>query len=152
MMTMDARAFVDTNVLLRALMPQLPLHKPCEALIQKMWTDSVELWINRQIIREYLVQALHPNTFSPPLTVAQVTPQISLITALFRTADETHQTTSELLRLLQMYEIRGKQVHDANLVATMKVYGIETLLTLNIGDFKRFEPAISIIVPTQNSP
>jgi predicted nucleic acid-binding protein len=72
MVMMGDKAFVDTNILLRALIPQLPLHQDCEALIQQMWEDDVELWISRQVIREYLVQVTHPRTLTIPATTEQI--------------------------------------------------------------------------------
>ena len=33
----------------------------------------------------------------------------------------------------------GVQVHDARLVAAMKIHGINHILTLNVGDFKRYQ-------------
>jgi hypothetical protein len=38
----------------------------------------------------------------------------------------------------------SKQVHDANIVATMRSKGITRLATLNAGDFERYEDDISI--------
>ena len=143
-MTKDAKAFVDTNILLRAMMTRMAFHAEAEALIQKMWADDVELWISRQVIREYLVQATHPNTFAPPLAVEQVIAQMEIIESLFRIADETRDVTAQLLALLKTYPTRGKQVHDANVVATMLAYGIDTLLTINANDMKRFEPKIKL--------
>jgi hypothetical protein len=34
--------------------------------------------------------------------------------------------------------LRGRQVHDANIVATMRVFGLKNLLTHNPADFARF--------------
>ncbi len=42
--------------------------------------------------------------------------------------------------------VLGKQAHDANLVATMLVHGVDRLLTFNGDDFKRFE-SVQIIAP-----
>ncbi|MEH2170887.1 MAG: hypothetical protein V7K41_30400 [Nostoc sp.] len=39
----------------------------------------------------------------------------------------------------------GKQVHDANIVATMLVYGIPQLLTHNTSDFARFSGLITVL-------
>lgn len=144
-MTLDAKAFVDTNVLLRAMMPQMVLHAETEALVQKMWEDEVELWISRQVIREYLVQATHPNTLDSPLTIEQVMRQMETIQSLFRVADETEQVTAHLFSLLERYPTRGKQVHDANVVATMLAYNIDRLLTLNMDDFQRFGDRIGLV-------
>jgi predicted nucleic acid-binding protein len=141
----DAKAFVDTNIVLRAMIPQMTLHREAEALIQKMWANDVELWISHQVIREYLVQATHPNSFTPALTLEQVVRQINIFETLFRIADETRQVRFELIALLKAYPTRGKQVHDANIVATMLAYSIDTLLTMNVADMKRFADRIKLI-------
>ena len=146
-MTMPAEAFVDTNVLLRALHSTFPEHEPVRALVDRLIDEDCELWISRQVIREYLVQVTHPHTFTPALTIDQVIQQWAQVEALVRIADETQAVTAHLLALLQTYPTRGKQIHDANIVATMRANGIDTLLTLNAADFRRFEDQITILTP-----
>ena len=68
---------------------------------------------------------------------------------VFQIADETDITTRELLKLIQSYPIGGKQIHDANIVATMLAYDIDTLMTLNTSDFKRFSDQITLISPLE---
>ena len=51
------------------------------------------------------------------------------------------------MEILGVYPSGGKQIHDANIVATMLVYGIDTLLTLNVEDMKRFADRIKILSP-----
>jgi predicted nucleic acid-binding protein len=41
----------------------------------------------------------------------------------------------------------GKQVHDANLVATMLAHGETRLLTVNAADFQRFAAVIEVVAP-----
>jgi len=145
MVMMADSAFVDTNILLRAFNPVMNQHTQAETLIQNMWKDNAVLWISRQVIREYLVQVTHPRTLKIPLTIEQALQQIQVITTLFRVADETDEVTKQLLSLVQNFPTKGKQIHDANIVATMRAYGINTILTLNVADFKRFENTIEII-------
>jgi predicted nucleic acid-binding protein len=38
----------------------------------------------------------------------------------------------------------GRQIHDANIVATMLAYGERRLLTLNAGDFRRYGDRIEL--------
>ena len=144
MQTTGDKAFVDTNILLRAIMPQMTLHKQAEGLIQSMWDNDVDLWISPQVIREYLVQATHPATFNPPLTLQQVLTQLETIQSLFRVADENGDVTAQLLALIKTYSISGKQIHDANIIATMLTYNIKTWLTFNTVDMHRFEPQIML--------
>ena len=39
----------------------------------------------------------------------------------------------------------GKQVHDANIVATMRVHSVPRLLTHNVRDFARFGAVIEVV-------
>lgn len=144
---MAAKAFVDTNILLRAQLTAMDQHAECDTLIKTMLQDSVELWINGQVIREFIVQATHPRTLKTPLTIDEVSAEISTIKTVFQVADETSTVRDQLLALLKTYPTLGKQIHDTNLVATMLVNGIDTLLTLNIDDFKRFSNIIKLISP-----
>ena len=147
MVMMVGKAFVDTNMLLRAFYDTFVEHKSCRALFDRLLGENYELWISRQIIREYLVQTTHPRTFSPQLSLETVSEQLNKITSICQVADETDEVTTRLLALIKQYPTAGKQVHDANIVATMLAYDINILLTLNIDDFKRFEDKITLISP-----
>ena len=41
--------------------------------------------------------------------------------------------------------VNGRQIHDANIVATMREYGIPNLLTDNTSDFTRFGHLITVV-------
>jgi predicted nucleic acid-binding protein len=62
--------------------------------------------------------------------------------SLYRVADETAAVFRELLALVQSGLTGGKHVHDANIAATCRAYGIPRLLTHNAVDFQRFSPMI----------
>lgn len=144
---MAGKAFVDTNVLLRSLIDQFPESDVCKTLIIAQRRADVELWISRQVLREQLVQFTHPRTLTTPLTTEQTQAQVEALLSLFWVADETFVTTTLLFALIRDYEVRGKQVHDANIVASMLANGIDTLLTPNTADFKRYQDKITLVVP-----
>ena len=52
----------------------------------------------------------------------------------------------EWRRLVVAYAVAGAAVHDARLVASMKVYGVPHLVTVNVDDFRRCHD-ISVIAP-----
>ena len=52
-----------------------------------------------------------------------------------------------LIALCQEVPLAGKQVHDANIVATMLAHGERRLLTFNASDFQRFGERIEPIAP-----
>jgi predicted nucleic acid-binding protein len=60
-------------------------------------------------------------------------------------AEDGPTVTGSLLSLLLAVACSGKQVHDANIVATMLAQGITRLLTHNTSDFSRFHAWISVI-------
>lgn len=151
MMT-DARAFVDTNVLLRSIQATMPLHIEALTLITKARDDGYELWISRQVIREYIVQVTRPGVLTLPFDAEQVAAKVRFIRAAFQIADETEAVTDQLIELIREFPTGGKQIHDANIVATMLVYGIDTLATQNIEDMKRFASKIKLIPLVQNIP
>jgi predicted nucleic acid-binding protein len=51
------------------------------------------------------------------------------------------------VELCRAVAVAGRQVHDANIVATMLAHGETRLLTMNRSDFRRFEPRIEIVEP-----
>jgi predicted nucleic acid-binding protein len=60
---------------------------------------------------------------------------------------ESPDVYSEWKRLVIDYRVSGVQVHDARLVAAMRVHGAARILTFNEEDFKRYENIIGIILP-----
>ncbi len=144
-MTTGGDTFLDTNVLLRATLPAMPLHREAADLVSAQRTRGDVLWISRQVIREYIAVVTRPQTFLTPLSATEVIAQIQTFERLFIVADDTAQVTAHLLALLREHSTGGKQIHDANIVATMLAYGISTLLTQNVDDMQRFTGKITIV-------
>ncbi len=51
------------------------------------------------------------------------------------------------MTLSRRFSFGGKQVHDANIVATMLAHGETRLLTFNGADFRRFSSVIEVVAP-----
>jgi len=145
MATTDANIFLDTNVLLRANIAGAPFHQEALEIINQLWEADTQLWISRQVIREYIANVTRPQMGLQPMPIEQVIVRVDYFQTLFRVADETPQVTRQLLSLIQEFPTGGKQIHDANIVATMLVYGVETLVTQNIDDYKRFAGKIKLL-------
>lgn len=145
MATTSVKVFVDTNILLRATVTQAPLHEPARYLVEQQIAAGAELWISRQVIREYIAQVTRPQSFMNPMPVEQVETEVRSMHALFKIANDTEEVTTQLLKLLADYPTGGKQVHDANIIATMLVHKIDILLTTNIKDMRRFSDQINLI-------
>lgn len=70
--------------------------------------------------------------------------RVQLIESRCRVAEDGPEVTRRLLELLDLRETRGKQVHDANVVATMLAHGVATLLTHNVDDFARWANLVGV--------
>jgi len=137
--------FVDTNVLVAANVATHPRHTAALQRLKDLSAGGAEFWISRQVLREYLATLTRPQMFALPQPVSVLVTQVAYFQSKMKVADETAAVTANLLALLQAVPLGGKQVHDANLVATMKALGIARLLTDNIADFKRFGPLIVVL-------
>ncbi|MFN8451778.1 MAG: hypothetical protein U0521_25100 [Anaerolineae bacterium] len=103
MATMAGKAFADTNIVLRLVNEGLPEHDAVNQFIDQLRKDEYELWISRQVIREYLVQVTRSGFLASVIPVKQVLTQIETIRTLFRIADETDAATSKLLDLIEEF-------------------------------------------------
>jgi predicted nucleic acid-binding protein len=101
--------------------------------------------VSRQILREYLATLSRPQTFAKPRPARELVGDIRYFLGHFHLAEEGSVVTEKLLELIEGVNIGGKQIHDANVVATMLASGIPALLTHNVGDFARFREMIQVI-------
>ena len=76
---MGAKAFLDTNVLLRARIKSHDLHREATKLLDTQLNNDVELWISRQVIREFLVHITRPQSVSQPMTALEAEVEINLL-------------------------------------------------------------------------
>jgi len=141
----DANAlFIDTNILIYANVASSPFHEQAHRALQVVSQSNRTLWISRQVIREFIAARTRPQSFAQPSEPNIIIERVRYFESHFQVADDTALVTEQLLKLLSTYKLGGKQVHDANIVATMLAYGIPRLLTHNVDDFKRFSDVIVI--------
>jgi predicted nucleic acid-binding protein len=80
-------------------------------------------------------------------TAQQAAAELSRLKGLFPLLPDTPAIYPEWERLVAVYQVTGKNAHDARLVAAMTIHGLTHLLTFNTGDFARY-PGITAIDPT----
>ncbi len=141
----DRPIFIDTNILVYANILAYPLHSIAAERIQSLLDAEVELWLSRQVLREFIAAVTRPQTYGNPQPIGVVVTRVQTFQAQFRVAEDNPQVTTQLLNLLQQFPTTGRQVHDANIVATMLTAGIDRLLTHNVKDFDRFSDLITVI-------
>jgi predicted nucleic acid-binding protein len=144
MATMDDNPlFIDTNILVYANVIETPFHEQALAAINTAHQAGRTIWISRQVIREYLVTLTRPQVFEN-LPRATVLEQVDQFIERFQVVDDTATVSKQLVKLMSDFKIGGKQIHDANIVATMLAYDIPCLLTHNVKDFRRFGEVVRI--------
>jgi predicted nucleic acid-binding protein len=147
---MAAKAiFLDTNVLVYATQvgrggTSTSQHGAAERALQRLQRSGARLWVSRQVLREYLAVVTRPQGQSPALPMHEAVTDVRRFVSLFALAEDGPGTTDRLLDLLQRFPSAGRQVHDANIVATMLSHGLQRLLTFNTTDFVRFASVIDL--------
>ncbi|HEX8230710.1 MAG TPA: PIN domain-containing protein [Chloroflexia bacterium] len=137
--------FLDTNVLVYASLAHSPLSLKAQQAIQSHRQVGSDIWISRQIIREFLATLTRPQVFAQQASAASLRTEVELFTRQYHVAEDNADVTERLLQIVGSVAVGGKQIHDVNIVATMQVYGVTHLLTHNVSDFARFSQFITII-------
>lgn len=134
---------VDTNVLVYGVLTTAPLNGTALQRIRALQQAGTERWISRQVLREFLAAVTRGQSFSKAMATAIT--HAARLRGLYRIAEDGPAVTTNLLTLCQAVPVGGKQVHDANIVATMQACGIAKLLTHNTADFVRFQNVITVL-------
>jgi predicted nucleic acid-binding protein len=129
-------AMVDTNVLLAATNTAHRNHAASRRFFPEALGQGVHLATCGQILREYLVVATRPTVVNG----LGLSPDDALHNlAWFRKRmvffEESELVHHELIKLVTMGGISGKQIHDANIAAIMRCTDIRYLATYNAVDF-----------------
>lgn len=139
------RAVLDTNVLLAATDEVRAEHEDAVAALNEWPAVGMVLYTSGQILREYLAVATRPvDDNGLGLVRADAVANVRALRARFHVLPEDTKVSDRLLQLLDEIDCAGKQIHDANVVATMLVHGIDTIVTLNVADFVRFENQVHV--------
>ena len=147
-LTGDDTLFVDTNVLLTATDELRPFHREAAQLLAAPAGHHRHLAVNGQVLREYLAVATRPADVNGlGLGVRDAIDNVSEFLRWLDLYDETAEVSRRLRELVLTHGLRGRRIHDANIVATMLPYDIRSLVTGNAGDFAPFED-VSILAIT----
>lgn len=137
--------FVDSNVLIEASAPRAPLHAHADATLKHLSAVGVPLHVSRQVFREYTSGLTRLQPWGPALAIGTVAQNVRQLEKTTKVLEDGPAVTAGWLDLLFKVPCGGKQVHDANIVATMRVYGVPNLLTHNVADFVRFAGLITVV-------
>ena len=137
--------FVDTNVLVNSRIPGAPGHDVARARLDRALQSRESVRISRQIVREYLSVVTRPQTWPVSITREEALDDVQRMIRVLVVLEDGPQVTETLVRLCREVPIGGRQIHDANIVATMLAHGERRLLTFNTADFRRFGDRIDLV-------
>ena len=137
--------FIDTNVLVKSRIPSAPDHDAARASLERAFRDPEPLTISRQVIREYLAVVTRPQTWTVAITREDALDDVSRLIGSFEILEDGPVVTESLVGLCREIPVGGRQIHDANIVATMLAHGERRLLTFNVSDFRRYGDRIELV-------
>ena len=143
--TPGSAVFLDTNILVYSSFPGAPFYDAARARLTALESGGVLFWTSRQVLREFLASTTRPGAVVPPPTLDALTQAVRQFETELEIADEDAAVTEILLDLLKSVTVQGKQIHDANIVATMRRHEIPLLLTHNTADLARYRPDINLL-------
>jgi predicted nucleic acid-binding protein len=134
-----ASCLVDTNVLLRMTRRSDPEHQLVDEALARLASQSTTLHYTHQNVAELWNAMTRPRTRNGlGLTVDEAEREVQAIEAGMTLLPDSEAVYREWRSIVVLHKVLGVQVHDARLVAAMRVHHISHILTLNVGDFGRF--------------
>ena len=136
--------FVDTNVLVTARGAHAPRRQVAlDVLADVQRTETLR--ISRQVIREYLAVVTRSQTWASPLPMTEALRDVGRFASAFEVLEDSQVVTDMLATLCRDVPVAGRQVHDANIVATMLAHGERRLATFNVKDFLRYGQRVQLL-------
>ncbi len=134
------RYLLDSNILIRWVQHGDPSAAVVEAALDLLALWKADPCYTSQNLGEFWNAVTRPaNRNGYGLTPEEADASAAEFEAAFSLLPDTPAVHKEWRRLLVDYRVSGAQVHDTRLVASMHVYGVKRILTLNTKDFSRFD-------------
>ncbi len=141
------RVLVDTNILVRSIERRHHLMRTARRTLRSLIEQGHELCVSPQNIAEFWNVCTRPTSVNGLGNSIAATDRLTArIETFFTVLPDTAEIFGHWRRLVVMHEVKGAKVHDARLVAIMQTHGLQSLLTFNADDFKRYA-GIDVLFP-----
>ena len=141
----EFQMFLDTNVLVASRLEAAPNHSRARHRMKAALEGKEPLRISRQVLREYLATVTRPQPWSNPVSMVVALDHVATLETHLEILEDGPDVTEMLAELCRTVLVAGKQVHDANIVATMLARGERQLMTFNAKDFRRYGDRITLV-------
>ncbi len=137
------KGLFDTNILVYAYNTASPYYH----LARDLFEEVDDIYITQQNLVELYAIVTDRKRIEFPISQKEATALIKFYQSSdFTLLHPTSQTLVHLLSLLDLVNIKNKEIFDTFLVATMLSHNIHTVFTHNVKDFQKFE-GIEVINP-----
>jgi predicted nucleic acid-binding protein len=134
------RVLVDTNILLRSAQPHHPLCSQATFAVAKLLRQKDSVFFCAQNIAEFWNVATRPaDRNGLGYSHEEVLGEVASIEGSLSLLPDVPAIYAAWKRIVYDYKFQGVKVYDARLVAVMNVYAVESILSFNSADFKRFD-------------
>jgi predicted nucleic acid-binding protein len=131
-----ARYLVDTNLLLRAVQLESEDNELASDAISSLFASRHRVYVTPQVLIEFWAVGTRPIEVNGlAMSVSDIRAHVESFLRRFDLLPDSPTIFEQWIDLVAKHQRRGKQVHDARLVAVMKAHGVENLLTFNVDDF-----------------
>lgn len=137
----------DANVLLYAADPGSPFHDRAREVLDDHVGGGRLVYMFWPVLMAFVRISTNPALFKHPLSFAQAAAGVSALLERpnVRSPGENDDFWRELLRTGGEVPLRGNLVTDAHIVALMRAYGVESIVTRD-RDFRKFD-GVKLIEP-----
>lgn len=135
----DHLALIDSNVLIYADLDNSPFNQAAQDFINKGIASAGDFAIAIQNLVEFYSVLTNPKQTNPVRSASEASQKIRKIieSGFYKIVIPKVQTSGTILRLLAKYPVRGADIHDLNLAATMIDNNIDTIYTADTKIFKK---------------
>jgi predicted nucleic acid-binding protein len=139
---------VDTNVLLRSVQKSHPMESGAATSIKLLLRRREILVITPQNLIEFWCVTTRPAANNGlGMSIKEALRRVESFKKVLELLPDRDSIFSEWEQLVVQYQVSGKQVYDARLVAAMNTNRITHLLTFNTADFTRYR-GITVVNPS----
>jgi len=105
-----------------------------------LYREGHELFLTAQNVAEFWNVCTRPTDVNGlGLSIEAAESYTNQLDRFFLILPESAKVFEEWRRIVVRRSVRGVKVHDARLVAAMRVHSVENILTFNVQDFVRFD-------------
>jgi len=131
----DNLVIVDTNILLYLCNDNATIKQASLQKVKSLRSGGFSLVVSEQIIREFLVAQTNIQKIAREVDFIKLKDDLQFILHNFSIIWPDLKSVMFLEELISRYNMQGKIIHDANIVAVAKQNNVSKILTNNAADF-----------------